>query len=120
MTQARGKKSLVQLGDTGDMTRVEEQDKDVLSWPAGPGVYAAASPGSVGKRRRKLLFAEGKFGDRMAKSKSPGSIGRREVNPEADKEKENDSCCKRIPGPAGQSGLTPIFRNIKCHPCLTT
>ena len=49
---------------------------------------AAASPGSDRKRRRDLPSAEKKFGDSMAKDRSPGSIGQREVNLEADKERK--------------------------------
>ena len=66
-----------QRGDSGEAAK-----RDAL------GVRAAASPGSDRKRRRNLPSPEKKFGDHMAKNRSPGSIGQREVNLEAGKERK--------------------------------
>jgi hypothetical protein len=47
---------------------------------AGPGVSAAASPGTGGQRREALPSAEEPVGDPIAKIKTPGSFDPRKVN----------------------------------------
>jgi hypothetical protein len=71
-------------------------------------VCAAASPGAERKRRRRVSSAEEKFGDRKGKNKSTRSIGQREVNLEAGKEKETCSCNPAI----GGTGPRPIRINV--------
>ena len=89
-------------------------------WRVGPGVRAAASPGSGWKGRRKLPSAEKQIGEGMAKIESLGAMGERKVNLEAGKEKETCLCCKHIPSPTRESGSAPSFPDMECHPCLKT
>jgi len=57
------------------------------------GVSAMGRRGHGGGAGGQVPFFRGPvpFGDRMARNKSPGSIGQRSVNVEADKEKETCS-----------------------------
>jgi hypothetical protein len=59
----------VLLGDIGDSGNVKTV---TTAGRAGPGVCAAASPGSGGQRREAFSSAEEQVGDPIAKIKTPG------------------------------------------------
>jgi hypothetical protein len=83
-----------------------------VGWQVGPGVCAAASPGSGGQRREAFPSAGEQVGDRIADIESLGAMEQRKVNRDVGFGNKACSCCERIPGSARQSGSTPIFLDI--------